>query len=75
MSSEINDLMADRPDEIDLISRAWLCGMRDGIATTAQGISSALKDNDLPDDVQRVLRAVVHSVTLSGYLVEGPGEK
>ena len=75
MSNEINDLMAAHPEAYDLISQAWICGMRDGIATTAQGISHALKENDLPDDVQRVLRAVVHSVTLSGYLVEGPGEK
>ena len=74
MSDEIKTLMAAYPDAHDLISQAWLCGMRDGIACTAQGISRALQDNDLPEEIQRILRAVVHSVTLSGYLVEGPQE-
>jgi len=76
VSDEIKTLMTAHPDAHDLISQAWLCGMRDGIACTAQGISRALQDNDLPEEIQRILRAVVHSVTLSGYLVEGPpGEK
>lgn len=74
MSSEVSDLMTAHPDAHDLISQAWLCGMRDGIACTAQGISRALQDNDLPEEIQRILRAVIHSVILSGYQVEGPGE-
>ena len=72
MSDEIKTLMSAHPDDQDLITQAWLCGMRDGIATTAQGITHTLQSNDLPEDTQRILRAVVHSVTLSGYLVEGP---
>lgn len=71
--SEINDLMAEHPDQVELITRVWLAGMRDGITTTAQGISKALADHDdLPADVQRVLRAVVHSVTLAAYIPEPP---
>jgi hypothetical protein len=67
--SEIDDLIANHPEHRVILTQAWTCGMRDGVTTAARGITEVVKENDLPESIQRLLLTVAQSVTLAAYFV------
>lgn len=62
--------MRTHPPELwPLITEAWTCGMRDGVATAARGITEAVKEHELPEALRDFLLSVANSVTLAAYFV------